>query len=111
MTTDDRTLLIYTTFPSEAEARHVGEHLVKTRLAACVNIFSGMSAIYEWEGRVETGGEVAMLIKTRSMHKAEVFETVAAMHPYSVPALLAISPESVAETYSAWLMAQTERQD
>jgi periplasmic divalent cation tolerance protein len=39
MADEDKALFIYTTFPSEAEARELGEHLVKARLAACVNMF------------------------------------------------------------------------
>jgi periplasmic divalent cation tolerance protein len=107
MTSDDRTLLIYTTFPSEADARRVGEHLVKTRLAGCVNIFSGMNAIFEWEGKLESAPETAMLIKTRGTRRDDVIAKVQELHPYSVPAILAVTPEHVAPTYEAWLMSQT----
>lgn len=101
------TLLIYTTFPTEADARRIGEHLVARQLAACVNIFAGMTSIYAWQGKIETGQETAMIIKTRAALQDEVFSAVKEMHPYTVPALIALRPERVAEAYEAWLMEQT----
>ncbi len=66
MPTDDRPVLVYTTFARVEEAKEVGEALVAARLAACVNIFPGMISIYEWNGARETADEVAMIIKTRA---------------------------------------------
>ncbi len=107
MTVDSPTLLIYTTFPSEADARRVGERLVASQLAACVNIFPGMVSIYAWQGAIEHGQETAMIIKTRAALRDRVFEAVRELHPYSVPALVAIRPEHVGTAYEAWLLEQT----
>ena len=51
MRENDKPVLIYSTFPSAAEAERVGGALVDQGLAACVNIFPGMTAIYVWEGK------------------------------------------------------------
>ena len=40
--------------------------LVDQGLAACVNIFPGMTAIYVWEGKRQRESETAMIIKTRA---------------------------------------------
>ena len=61
---DISAILIYTTFPSESEAKSVGRALVEGGLAACVNIFPQMIAIFSWQGEVEEAGEAAMIVKT-----------------------------------------------
>ena len=66
MRENDKPVLIYSTFPSAAEAERVGGALVDRRLAACVNIFPTMTAIYTWQGKRERGSEAAMFIKTRA---------------------------------------------
>jgi periplasmic divalent cation tolerance protein len=103
----DETIIVYTTFPNEEDARKLGGELVEERLAACVNIFPGMVSIYRWQDNIETAHEAAMIIKTRKSLKDEVFAAVASRHPYSVPALLMFEPSQVAAPYNEWLFAQT----
>lgn len=100
-------IVVYTTFPSESDARKIGQELVEEKLAACVNIFPGMVSLYRWEGNVETGNETAMLVKTRKDLAAQVFDALKARHPYSVPALVVFEPQHVAVSYLEWLQAQT----
>jgi|WetSurMetagenome_2_1015567.scaffolds.fasta_scaffold734805_1 periplasmic divalent cation tolerance protein len=99
--------LVYTTFPSAADATNIGRALVEARLAACVNIFPGMMAIFEWEGKMEAASEAAMLIKTRAELTGAVMEEVRKLHPYDTPALLVIDVESVSPLYMEWIRAQT----
>lgn len=103
----DRAVLVYTTFPSAAEASQVGRRLVEARLVACVNIFPVMTAIYEWEGKIEEATEAAMIIKTRAALADEVMEEVRKLHSYATPALLVIGVEGGAASYMEWIMAQT----
>ncbi len=105
---DDRPILVYTTLPSVAEAKRVGKALVEQRLAACVNIFPGMTAIYEWQGKLEEGEEAAMLIKTRVALQARVLEATQALHPYETPALLVLELRGGSEAFCAWTTAQTQ---
>ncbi len=107
MQNGDGIIVIYTTFPSEKDARRIGSKLVEDQLAACVNIFPGMTSIYRWEGALEQGAETAMIIKTRKALQDQVFQAVAALHPYTVPALLAFEPAAAAVSYAGWLHNQT----
>jgi periplasmic divalent cation tolerance protein len=103
-------IVIYTTFPSESDARKMGGQLVEGKLAACVNIFPGMVSIYRWQDTVETGNETAMLVKTRKSLQSQVLEALEAEHPYSVPVLIVLEPGHVAASYLEWLYNQTEAQ-
>jgi periplasmic divalent cation tolerance protein len=106
----ERMVFVYTTYPSIVEAETAGRALVEQRLAACVNILPGMVSHYRWEGRVERGEEVVMLIKTRAALAERVRAAVKAAHSYTTPAILVLPIESIDQTYLAWLLAETAPQ-
>jgi periplasmic divalent cation tolerance protein len=107
----DRAVMLYTTFPSVVEAEKAGKTLVEDRLAACVNILPGMVSHYRWQGAVERGEEVVMIIKTRASLAEPVRAAVKGSHPYDTPAIVVLPIESVDETYFAWIMASTDPAD
>ena len=108
MQTHQRAVFVYTTYPSIVEAEAAGRALVERRLAACVNILPGMVSLYWWEGKVERGAEVVMIVKTRATLAEAVRVAVKAMHSYTTPAVLVLPIEAVDPDYHAWLMAETE---
>ena len=103
----ERAVFVYTTYPSIVEAEAAGRALVERRLCACVNILPGMVSYYWWNGTVERGEEVVMIIKTRASLSAQVSAAVKEMHSYSTPAILVLPIESVEQTYLAWLLGET----
>ncbi len=111
MDQDAGLIVVYTTFPTEKDAQKASAELVEEKLAACVNIFPGMVSIYRWEGAIENGSEVAMLVKTRKELEPQVLEALAAKHPYTIPALIVFEPRKVAASYLEWLYNQTVSSD
>lgn len=107
MQENDKPVLIYSTFPSAAEAERIGGSLVDRGLAACVNIFDGMTSIYIWEGKRERGAEAAMLIKTRAALALQVIAEVKKLHPYTNPALLELQVGGGSEDFIRWIAEQT----
>jgi periplasmic divalent cation tolerance protein len=87
----------------------VAEALVTARLAACVNISAPMTSVYEWQGKLETAGEVAALIKTRRALVDAAIALARPLHPYSVPCFLVLPVEGGNEDYLAWARTQTSR--
>lgn len=100
-------VFVYSTFPDEASARRVAEALVTQKLAACVNIYPPMTSIYEWQGKLETGPEVAAFIKTRTSLIDDVIKTARPLHPYTMPCFLTLPIESGNDDYLAWARDQT----
>ena len=90
------------------EAEQAGRAIVERRLCACVNILPGMISHYWWQGTLERGEEVVMIIKTRASLAEAVHAAVKEMHSYTTPAILVIPLESVDQNYLAWIMAETE---
>ena len=104
----ERAVFVYTTYPSIVEAEEAGRTLVERRLCACVNILPGMISYYWWQGAVERGDEVVMLIKTRAGLAESVRAAVKSMHSYSTPAILVVPIESVDPDYHAWIVAEAK---
>ena len=104
----ERAVFVYTTWPTTVEAEAAGRSLVERGLAACVNILPGMISLYRWEGQVERGEEVVMIVKTRASLVDAVSGAVKELHSYDTPAILVLALESVEKAYLAWLMAETE---
>jgi len=104
---NERAVFVYTVFPSIVEAERAGRGLVEARLCACVNILPGMVSLYWWQGAIERGEEVVMIIKTRAGLAEAVSAAVKRMHSYTTPAILVLPIERVDTDYNAWLMAET----
>jgi periplasmic divalent cation tolerance protein len=104
----ERAVFVYTTFPSLVEAERAGRSLVERRLCACVNILPAMISYYWWQGAIERGDEVVMLVKTRATLADAVRIAVKEMHSYTTPAVLVIPIESVDPDYAAWIMRETQ---
>jgi periplasmic divalent cation tolerance protein len=104
----ERAVFVYTTYPSVVEAERAGRALVERRLCACVNILPGMVSYYWWQGAVERGDEVVMLIKTRAGLAENVRAAVKDMHPYTTPAILVLPIESVDPDYHAWIVKEAQ---
>jgi periplasmic divalent cation tolerance protein len=103
----ERAVFVYTTYPSIVEAERAGRLLVERRLCACVNILPGMVSYYWWQGAVERGDEVVMIIKTRAGLTEAVRSAVKETHSYTTPAVLVIPIETVDADYHAWIVKET----
>jgi periplasmic divalent cation tolerance protein len=97
---------VYITTKDREEARKIGEDLVQSRLAACVNIIDGMETIYRWKGEVETGTECILIAKTTYSNVARVTERIKEIHSYEVPCVISLNlaEQEGNEEYLNWLL-------
>lgn len=107
MSAEDQLLVILCTVPDEDTARRIAQGLVEDRLAACVNVIAGVKSFYRWQGTIEVGAELQLLIKTRQGRFDELVAWVNDKHPYEVPEIVAIPAERVSDEYLAWAIEQT----
>ena len=96
-----------TNVPDRAVATALATALLDDRLAACVNIGGPVESIYHWRGRIETGEEVPVAIKTRSALYSKVEGTIRKIHPYDTPEIVAIPIVAGDARYLDWLVAET----
>lgn len=103
-------VLVITNLPDRDSARLLAERLVAERSAACVNILSPCESVYRWQGRIETAGEIPILIKTLRVHYGKVEKTILQCHPYELPEIIAVPIAEGLPAYLRWLAAETNNQ-
>lgn len=95
-------LFLYITCADLEEARRIGRALVEERLAACVNI-RAHETIYRWEGRIEQGPEIGLLARTTRAAYPAVESRVRGLHSYTLPCIVAWSPDAGLTEYLEWI--------
>lgn len=109
MQENDKAVLIYSTFPTAEAAEAAGTRLVDQALAACVNIWPGMTSIYVWQGQRQRDSEVVMVIKTRAALADAAIAEAKSQHPYGNPAFLVLPVQSGAPDFLRWIAEQTQQ--
>jgi periplasmic divalent cation tolerance protein len=95
------------TCPSAAVGETIGRALVEARLAACVNVVPGVTSIYRWEGKVVRDREVLLVVKTRPARFAALRRRVIALHPYTLPEIIALPVRAGLPAYLDWIAQAT----
>jgi len=99
--TDKR--LVLTTAESQNQARRIADALIERRLAACVNIVSGVQSIYRWKGKAEEADEWLMWIKTTAAAFERVCDTIKELHSYELPECMCLVIEDGSPEYLKWI--------
>lgn len=97
--------------PDPETAGRIAAALVEERLAACVNLLSGMRSVYRWQGKVESAEETLLLIKTTTDRLKRVSERIVELHPYELPEVIAVEAAGGWPAYLDWVAAQTREED
>ena len=98
-------LLVLSTTDSLDRAQAIAAALVEARLAACVNIVSGIRSVYRWEGKVCNEGEYLLLIKSSAEKFEAVRSRIRQLHSYEVPEIVAVPITAGDPDYLAWLQS------
>lgn len=94
---------VMTAIYDEKKAEKIGEHLLKKKLAGCVQIIGPVSSEYWWEGKIVKDKEWLILIKTSQNLYKKVEKEIKAVHSYSVPEILATPVLDGSKDYLDWL--------
>ncbi|MGL5949190.1 MAG: divalent-cation tolerance protein CutA [Aeromonas sp.] len=93
--------------PSEAIAQEIAHALLQERLAACVQVQPAATALYRWQGAIETAQEVGLVIKSRLTHKEALSAVICARHPYTTPEIIVLPIVAGLPAYLTWLTEET----
>ncbi len=102
--------IVYTTFPNEDTAVEVCKKLVSERLAGCCNILP-IRSVYSWQGNLEIGTEVGVIIKTRKELYDRLKARLTELHTYTVPPIILLEVGNVNEPYWKWLNEVTMEEE
>jgi len=96
-------IIVLITAQNNKQARRIAEGLVKSRLAACVNIVKDVRSIFVWQGKIDRQSEVALIAKsTKSRFKA-IVKLVKSLHSYEVPEIIAVPIIDGSKDYLRWI--------
>jgi periplasmic divalent cation tolerance protein len=101
-------IVVLITASSEDEAAKIARALVDDRLAGCVNIIKNIRSIYSWEGKIEDGPEILMIVKTQKTLFDSLMKKVKELHSYTVPEIIALPILEGSEDYLRWLREVTD---
>ena len=99
--------VIYITASDKEEATSLARTLVRERLAACANVFDGVTSVYRWEGRVQEDAEAVIIAKTMQRRLDRLIERVRTLHSYECPCVVSWQLTKGNSDYLDWIDAET----
>ena len=96
-------LVVFVTVGDTEAGVALGRTLVDERLAACVQVIPGGTAIYRWQDALHTGAMAQLIIKTRRLVWPCLRERIVELHGDEVPEILALPVADGLPTYLRWL--------
>ncbi len=98
-----RFALVLVTAPDLKTARALAKAALSAKLIACANLLPKIESHYHWQGKLESGQEVLLLLKTTKPRLAALEKLILAQHPYDTPEFLVLPLHAGSPKYLAWL--------
>ncbi|MET9700708.1 divalent-cation tolerance protein CutA [Streptomyces sp. NPDC006529] len=100
-------VIAQTTIDDEDAARELARGAVAARLAACAHIDAPLTAVYRWQGAVETATEWRVSYKTTRARLPDLTAWVAGQHGYDVPEWIVLPADGGSDAYLSWVTEET----
>jgi periplasmic divalent cation tolerance protein len=97
--------IVLVTAPDLKTGRALVKAALKARLIACANLVPKVESHYWWQGKIESGAEVLMILKTRKAKLVALEKLIVARHPYDTPEFLVLPLQAGNQKYLGWLAA------
>jgi periplasmic divalent cation tolerance protein len=94
---------VLVTAPDVKVARKLAAVCLEARLAACVNIVPRVESHYWWQGKLERGNELLLVIKTTTARLSALEKCVLANHPYDTPEFVVLPIAAGNRRYLEWI--------
>ena len=95
--------LVFVTAPDLKMARTLTKAALRAKLIACANLFPKIESHYRWQGKIESGAEVLLVLKTQKSKLAALEKLILAKHPYDTPEFLVLPLRAGSRKYLDWL--------
>ncbi len=100
-------VIVLTTWPEQQEIERLSEVWLNKNLVACVNIFPKMRSIYRWNGKIQSGSEHQVLIKTTTDRINALEQSILEAHPYECPEIIYLPVTGGYNEYITWITGNT----
>lgn len=105
MKTASKFAVVLVTAPDVKTARRLAKLALAARLIACANLVPKIESHYRWEGKLERGNEVLMVMKTTRTRLTALESLVLANHPYDTAEFIVLPIRTGARRYLDWIAA------
>jgi len=95
--------IVLVTAPDLKTARRLAGAALRARLIACANLIPKIESHYWWQGKIERGSEVLLILKTTRKCLAKLEKLIVAEHPYDTPEFIVMRLEGGNRRYLYWL--------
>jgi periplasmic divalent cation tolerance protein len=95
--------VVLVTAPDLKTARALAIAALQSRLTACANIVPKIESHYWWQGKIESSGEVLLILKTQKSKLPALEKLILAKHPYDTPEFLVLPLDMGSRRYLDWL--------
>ncbi len=96
-------IIILITAKDKSEADKIAKILIKNKLAACVNILTGIKSLFWWQGKIDQAKETLLIVKSKKEKFNRIVKLVKSVHSYEVPEIIAIPIVSGFKPYLNWI--------
>ncbi|MDB6123779.1 MAG: uncharacterized protein JWQ71_2772 [Pedosphaera sp.] len=103
MKPSEKFVIVLVTAPNLKVARQLAKKALKARLIACANLVPQIESHYWWQGKMENGEEVFMVMKTAKSKLGELEKLVVKNHPYDTPEFLVLPLSGGNRRYLDWI--------
>ncbi|MCU0771293.1 MAG: divalent-cation tolerance protein CutA [Verrucomicrobia bacterium] len=108
MTSANAFSVVLVTAPTPAVARKLARAALDQRLIACANLVPRIESWYWWQGRIESGKEQLMVMKTRRTLLPRLEKLIRQLHPYDTPEFIALPLTAGNRRYLDWIHRETQ---
>jgi periplasmic divalent cation tolerance protein len=95
--------MVLVTAPDMKTARKLARAALEARLIACANLLPRIESHYWWQGKIEAGAEVLMVMKTTAACLPALEKLILAKHPYATPEFIVLPITRGSRRYLAWV--------
>jgi periplasmic divalent cation tolerance protein len=100
--------VVLVTAPDMKIARRLARAALAARLIACANLLPRIESHYWWQGKIESGAEVLLVLKTSTARLAALEKLIVAEHPYDTPEFLVLPISRGTKRYLDWVDQSVE---
>ena len=100
--------VVLVTAPDVKTARKLARAALAARLIACANLLPRIESHYWWQGKIASGAEVLLVLKTTTARLAALEKLIVAEHPYDTPEFLVLPISRGTKRYLDWVDQSVE---
>ena len=83
--------------------------LLEQKLIACATMIPHVESMYHWEGKIEHGNEVKVILKTRESLFEKTRDYIEKNCSYDVPEIMEVKVERGNPRYQKWILDETQQ--